>query len=77
MSEKLVVKILMVAGHIGLAMSVIFILFSILGMAMTTERHVDYTNAFMVLGAALVSFITFTAFIGFAYIVKHVCKVED
>lgn len=75
MSEKQVVKVLMAFGHIGLAMSIVFVLFSIVGI--TFDRHPDYANIFLMFGASLLSAITFVAFIGFAYIVKYVCKVED
>lgn len=75
MSEKLVVKILMIAGNIVAVISALVVLYNI-GVAIFGSHFRAYAViARIPIGIA--SFLSSVVLIGFAYIVKHVCEVKD
>lgn len=75
MSEKLVVKILMIAGNIVAVISALVVLYNI-GVAIFDSDLKAYV-AIDRIPIGIASFLSSAVLIGFAYIVKHVCKVKD
>ena len=74
MSEKLVVKILMIAGNIVAVISALVILYNI-GVAIFDSGLKAYA-AIDRISIGIASFLSSVVLIGFAYIVKHVCEVK-
>ena len=75
MGEKLVVKILMIAGNIAAVISALVVLYN-LGVAIFDSDLKAYA-AIDRIPIGIASFLSSVVLIGFAYIVKHVCEVKD
>lgn len=75
MSEKLVVKILMIAGNIAAVVSALVVLYN-LGAAIFDSDLKAYA-AIDRIPIGIASFLSSVVVIGFAYIVKHVCEIKD
>lgn len=75
MSEKLVVKILMIAGNIAAVVSALVVLYN-LGAAIFDSDLKAYA-AIDRIPIGIASFLSSVVLIGFAYIVKHVCEAKD
>lgn len=76
MSEKLVVKILMIAGNIVAVISALVVLYN-LGAAIFDSSDLKAYAAIDRIPIGIASFLSSVVLIGFAYIVKHVCEVKD
>ena len=76
MSEKLVVKILMIAGNIAAVVSALVVLYN-LGAAIFDSSDLKAYAAIDRIPIGIASFLSSVVLIGFAYIVKHVCEVKD
>lgn len=76
MSEKLVVKILMIAGNIVAVISALVVLYNI-GVAIFDDSDLKAYAAIARIPIGIASFLSSVVLIGFAYIVKHVCEVKD
>ena len=75
MSDKLVVKILMIAGHIATVISILIVLGNLYTAVFGSYFRVSAAMERVLIGIA--SFISSVVLVGFAYIVKHVCEVKD
>ena len=75
MSEKLVVKILTIAGHVAAVVSILIVLGNLYTAVFGSDFRVGAAMERVLIGIA--SFISSVALVGFAYIVKHVCEVKD
>ena len=75
MSDKLVVKILMIAGHIATVISILIVLGNLYTALFGSDFRVGAAMERVLIGIA--SFISSVVLVGFAYIVKHVCEVKD
>lgn len=75
MSEKLVVKILMIAGNIAAVVSALVVLYN-LGAAIFDSDLKAYA-AIDRIPIGIASFLSSVVLVGFAYIVKHVCETKD
>lgn len=76
MDEKLVVKILMIAGNIAAVISALVVLYN-LGAAIFDSSDLKAYAAIDRIPIGIASFLSSVVLIGFAYIVKHVCEVKD
>ena len=76
MGEKLVVKILMIAGNIAAVISALVVLYN-LGAAIFDSSDLKAYAAIDRIPIGIASFLSSVVLIGFAYIVKHVCEVKD
>ena len=75
MSEKLVVKILTIAGHVAAVVSILIVLGNLYTAVFGSDFKVGAAMERVLIGIA--SFISSVVLVGFAYIVKHVCEVKD
>ena len=75
MSDKLVVKILMIAGHVSAVVSILIVLGNLYTAVFGSDFRVSAAMERVLIGIA--SFISSVVLVGFAYIVKHVCEVND
>ena len=75
MSEKLVVKILTIAGHVASVVSILIVLGNLYTAVFGSDFRVGDAMEKVLIGIA--SFISSVVLVGFAYIVKHVCEVKD
>lgn len=75
MSDKLVVKILMIAGHIATVISILIVLGNLYTALFGSDFRGGAAMERVLIGIA--SFVSSVALIGFAYIVKHVCGIKD
>ena len=75
MSEKLVVKILTIAGHVASVVSILIVLGNLYTAVFGSDFRVGAAMERVLIGIA--SFISSVVLIGFAYIVKHECDVKD
>ena len=75
MSEKLVVKILMISGNVAAVVSILIVLCNLYTAVFGSDFRVDAAMERVLIGIA--SFISSVVLVGFSYIVKHVCEVKD
>ena len=75
MSEKLVVKILTIAGHVASVVSILIVLGNLYTAVFGSDFIVGAAMERVLIGIA--SFISSVLLVGFSYIVKHVCDVKD
>lgn len=75
MSEKLVVKILMIAGNIAAVASALVVLYNL--CAAIFDSDIKAYAAIDRIPIGIASFLSSVVLVGFAYIVKHVCDVKD
>ena len=75
MSKKLVVKILTIAGHVAAVVSILIVLGNLYTAVFGSDFRVGAAMERVLIGIA--SFISSVVLICFAYIVKHVCDVND
>ena len=75
MGEKLVVKILTIAGHVAAVVSILIVLGNLYTAVFGSDFRVGAAMEMVLIGIA--SFISSVVLVGFAYIVKHVCEVKD
>ena len=75
MSDKLVVKILMIVGHIATVISILIVLGNLYTALFGSDFRVGAAMERVLIGIA--SFVSSVALIGLAYIVKHVCGIKD
>ena len=75
MSEKLVVKILMISGNVAAVVSILIVLGNLYPAVFGSDFRVGAAMERVLIGIA--SFISSVVLVGFSYIVKHVCEVKD
>ena len=75
MSDKLVVKILMIAGHVAAVVSILIVLGNLYTALFGSDFRVSSAMERVLIGIA--SFISSVVLVSFAYIVKHECDVKD
>lgn len=75
MSEKLVVKILMISGNVAAVVSILIVLGNLYTAVFGSDFRVGAAMESVLIGIA--SFISSVVLVGFSYIVKHVCEVKD
>ena len=75
MSEKLVVKILMISGNVAAVVSILIVLGNLYTAVFGSDFRIGAAMERVLIGIA--SFISSVVLVGFSYIVKHVCEVKD